>query len=262
MNEPQQPTEEQLLDALRQIKTEDVVVQTVATLVNLAGQKLSVEGAKDPAEAQKAIDAARQMLPLVPQEAVSPIQNALDQVQMLYAKESQGAPPAPPRSRLSRRSGRPARDRDLRRLRLLQVPRRHDRGAGRNAVRAALRAGTRRKHRGHRRRVHASPRRRAHAAASPHQLPGEHLGDEGGGRRPDHRPLGLRLAQAGARAGHLRALRPVRRSHRRAREHLLRRAADHPRLRRRPLLPRSARGARRGARGRRASRSWRAGRSW
>ena len=94
MNEPQQPTEEQLLDALRQIKTEDVVVQTVATLVNLAGQKLSVEGAKDPAEAQKAIDAAKQMMPLVPQEAVGPIQNALDQVQMLYAKESQGAAPS------------------------------------------------------------------------------------------------------------------------------------------------------------------------
>jgi hypothetical protein len=89
VNEPQQ---EQLLDALRQIKTEDVVLQTVATLVNLAGQKLSVEGAKDPAEAQKAIDAAKQMLPLVPQDAVGPIQNALDQVQMLYAKESQGAP--------------------------------------------------------------------------------------------------------------------------------------------------------------------------
>ena len=92
MNEPQQPTEEQLLEALKQIKTEDVVLQTVATLVNLAGQKLSVEGAKDPVEAQKAIDAARQMLPLVPEEAVGPIQNALDQVQMLYAKESQGGP--------------------------------------------------------------------------------------------------------------------------------------------------------------------------
>ena len=45
-------------------------MQTVATLVNLAGQKLSVEGAKDPVEAKKAIDAARQMLPLVPDEAV------------------------------------------------------------------------------------------------------------------------------------------------------------------------------------------------
>jgi hypothetical protein len=95
VNEPQQPTEEQLLEALRQIKTEDVVLQTVATLVNLAGQKLSVEGAKDPVEAQKAIDAAKQMLPLVPQEAVGPIQNALDQVQMLYAKESQGAQASP-----------------------------------------------------------------------------------------------------------------------------------------------------------------------
>lgn len=89
MNEP---TEEELLEALKQIKTEEVVLQTVATLVNLAGQKLSVEGAKDPAEAKKAIDAARLMLPHVPAEAVGPIQNALDQVQMLFAKESQGSP--------------------------------------------------------------------------------------------------------------------------------------------------------------------------
>ena len=99
MNEPQQPTEEQLLEALRQIKTEDVVVQTVATLVNLAGQKLSVEGAKDPAEAKKAIDAARHMLPLMPDEAKAPVQNALDQVQMLYVRESSGeaSPGEPPK---------------------------------------------------------------------------------------------------------------------------------------------------------------------
>lgn len=100
MNEP---TEEQLLEALKQIKTEDVVVQTVATLVNLAGQKLSVEGAKDPAEAKKAIDAARHMLPLVPEEAVPPIQNALDQIQMLYVRESSGQPPKedpPPESKI------------------------------------------------------------------------------------------------------------------------------------------------------------------
>jgi hypothetical protein len=97
VNEPQQPTEEQLLEALKQIKTEDVVVQTVATLVNLAGQKLSVEGAKDPAEAQKAIDAARHMLSLVPDEAKAPIQNALDQVQMLYVREAGAGGKEPPR---------------------------------------------------------------------------------------------------------------------------------------------------------------------
>ena len=100
MNEPSQPTEEQLLEALKQIKTEDVVVQTVA------GQKLSVVGAKDPAEAKNAIDAARHMLPLVPEEAKPPIQNALDQIQMLYVKESSGGPgpepepPEPPQSKI------------------------------------------------------------------------------------------------------------------------------------------------------------------
>jgi hypothetical protein len=102
MNEPQQPTEEQLIEALRQIKTEDVVVQTVATLVNLAGQKLAVEGAKDPPEAQKAIDAARHMLALVPDEAKPAIQNALDQVQMLYVRETSEKPdePPPPESKI------------------------------------------------------------------------------------------------------------------------------------------------------------------
>jgi hypothetical protein len=102
VNDPQQPTEEQLLDALRQIKTEDVVVQTVATLVNLAGQKLSVAGAKDPEEAKRAIDAARHMLPLVPDEANTAIQNALDQIQMLYVRESSAKDeePPPPESKI------------------------------------------------------------------------------------------------------------------------------------------------------------------
>jgi hypothetical protein len=95
-----EPTEEQLLDALRQIKTEDVVVQTVATLVNLAGQKLSVEGAKDPAEAKNAIDAARHMLALVPEDAKAPIQNALDQVQLLYVREGTPREDEPPPSKI------------------------------------------------------------------------------------------------------------------------------------------------------------------
>ena len=88
---PQEPTEEQLLEALRRVKVDDVVLQTVATLVNLAGQKLSIPEAKDPAEAKKAIDAARVMLPLCPEEAVGQIQDALAQVQLLYVREQGGA---------------------------------------------------------------------------------------------------------------------------------------------------------------------------
>jgi hypothetical protein len=90
MSVPQEPTEEQLLDALKRVKVDDVVLQTVATLVNLAGQKLTIPEAKDPAEAKKAIDAARAMLPLCPEEAAGQIKDALSQVQMLYVRE-QGA---------------------------------------------------------------------------------------------------------------------------------------------------------------------------
>ena len=38
--------------------------------------------------------AARQLLPLCPEEAVGPIKDALSQVQMLYVKETQAAPSA------------------------------------------------------------------------------------------------------------------------------------------------------------------------
>ena len=98
MNAPQEPTEEQLLEALRRVKVDDVVLQTVATLVNLAGQKLTVPEAKDPVEAKKAIDAARAMLPLVPEEAAAQIKDALSQVQMIYVREQQqaGAQPDQP----------------------------------------------------------------------------------------------------------------------------------------------------------------------
>jgi hypothetical protein len=88
MSVPQEPTEEQLLEALRRIKVDDVLLQTVATLINVAGQKLSVPEAKDPVEAKKAIDAARAILPLCPDEAVGQIKDALAQVQMLYVREA------------------------------------------------------------------------------------------------------------------------------------------------------------------------------
>lgn len=85
-----EPTEAELLEALRRVRTDDVLLQTAASLVNLAGQKLAVKEARDPAEAKKAIDAARTILPLCPEEETGPIKDALSQVQMMYVRE-QGA---------------------------------------------------------------------------------------------------------------------------------------------------------------------------
>jgi hypothetical protein len=70
-------------------------VSTTASLVNLAGIRLTEKDHHDPAKAKEAIDAARALLPLCPEEAVGPIKEALSQVQILYVKETQAAPAAP-----------------------------------------------------------------------------------------------------------------------------------------------------------------------
>ena len=92
MNE--EMTEEELQAAfeeqMRNIRVEDVVLQTVATLVNLAGRRLGLagEGEKDVAQAQVAIDAARALLPFCPEEQLPPIKQAMSQLQMAFAQEA------------------------------------------------------------------------------------------------------------------------------------------------------------------------------
>jgi hypothetical protein len=104
------PTEEELQAAfeeqMRRIRVEDVLLQTTVTLVNLGARRLGLAAApgEDPSaerdldQARLAIDAVRALLPLCPQDQVEPIQQALAQLQMAYAREAQpggGAPPQP-----------------------------------------------------------------------------------------------------------------------------------------------------------------------
>jgi hypothetical protein len=78
-------------------EAEDILLSTAASLVNLAGIRLTEKEHKNPAKAKEAIDAARELLPLCPQEEIGPIKDALSQAQMLYVKETGGrAHPAEP----------------------------------------------------------------------------------------------------------------------------------------------------------------------
>lgn len=98
---PQQPSEEVLRAAyeaeIKKLRVEDVLLQTVVSLVNLGGRKAGLapgtEDERDPAQLQKAIDAARALLPLVEAElgpdAVQ-VRNALSQLQMAFAQQAQG----------------------------------------------------------------------------------------------------------------------------------------------------------------------------
>ncbi len=92
--EQREPTEEELRAALeeqmKRITVHDVLLQTVVTLVNLSARKLGLADSeeKDLAQARLGIDAVRALVPLLPEEEMAPIKDALSQLQMAYAKEA------------------------------------------------------------------------------------------------------------------------------------------------------------------------------
>jgi hypothetical protein len=86
------PTEEELREQIRQLTIDDVLLQTVVTLINLSGRKLTIEDEKDVEQARKGIEAARALLPLCPDEQREPIQEALSQLQMVYVRETREKP--------------------------------------------------------------------------------------------------------------------------------------------------------------------------
>jgi len=102
-----EPSEEELRAAfeeqLRQVSVEDVLLQTVATLVNLAARRLGLipETGEDPGEARDvgqarlAIDGARALAPLCPEDHQDSIRQALSQLQLAFAQAA-GGPGASP----------------------------------------------------------------------------------------------------------------------------------------------------------------------
>ena len=79
----------QIEQQLKKLRVEDVLLQTVVTLVNLTGRRLTVQEEKDLGQARTGIEAVRALLPLCPQDQVAPVRDALSQLQMIYAREVQ-----------------------------------------------------------------------------------------------------------------------------------------------------------------------------
>jgi hypothetical protein len=111
MSDDQQPqmTEEelraayeaQLEEQLKTLRVEDVVVQTIVTLVNLGGRRAGLapgtESERDPGQLRLAIDGARALLGLIEAELGpdgAAIRDALSQLQLAYAQLAGGPPPA------------------------------------------------------------------------------------------------------------------------------------------------------------------------
>lgn len=96
--EPDEPTEAELRAAyeeqLRQLTPADLIVQTVVSLINLAGRRLGLDpGAGDERDLEQArdgIDGARALMPVLERregaEALAPLRDALSALQMHYAR--------------------------------------------------------------------------------------------------------------------------------------------------------------------------------
>ena len=93
-----QPSEEEIqaLEAeLERLTVDDVLLQTIVTLINLGARKLGLaEGSQeDLGQAKQAIDAARALLPIVEPnhgEALGPVREALSRLQMAYVQQAKG----------------------------------------------------------------------------------------------------------------------------------------------------------------------------
>lgn len=84
------PSEEELRAALeeqmRKVRVEDLLIQSVASLVNLSARRIAKEDERDLAQAKVGIDAVRALVDLLPEEAAREVRNALSDLQMLYAR--------------------------------------------------------------------------------------------------------------------------------------------------------------------------------
>jgi hypothetical protein len=92
------PSEEEVRAALeeqmRQIRVEDLVLQSVASLINLTARRIAKEDERDLAQAKVGIEAIRALSGTLPEEAAGQIRQALSELQMLYAREAGGGAPA------------------------------------------------------------------------------------------------------------------------------------------------------------------------
>src|SRR5882757_3641363 len=91
-----QPTEEemrQLEDEIRKVRVEDVVLQSVVSILNLSARRIAKDDERDLDQAKVGIDAGRALVDLVSPEAQPQLRQAISELQVLYAKHA-GEEPA------------------------------------------------------------------------------------------------------------------------------------------------------------------------
>ena len=84
------PEQEQMLrqmeEEMRRVRVQDLVAQSVVSILNLSYRRIAKEDERDLEQARVGIEAIRGMVDALDPEAQREIRNALSQVQVLYAQ--------------------------------------------------------------------------------------------------------------------------------------------------------------------------------
>jgi hypothetical protein len=92
MNEEQNEEEmrAQLEEEIRKVKVEDVLLQSLVSVLNLTARRIAKDDERDLEQAKLGIDASRALVDFLPEEAQGQVREALSELQMLYAKHAAG----------------------------------------------------------------------------------------------------------------------------------------------------------------------------
>jgi hypothetical protein len=82
----------QLEEEIRKVRVEDVVLQSVVSILNLSARRIAKDDERDLDQAKVGIDAARTLVDLVPPEAQVQLRQAISELQVLYATHAGEGP--------------------------------------------------------------------------------------------------------------------------------------------------------------------------
>ena len=77
-------------DQVRRLRVEDLMLESVASILNLTARRIAKEDERDLEQAKVGIEAVRAWVELLPEEAAKQVKAALSELQMLYAKQAGG----------------------------------------------------------------------------------------------------------------------------------------------------------------------------
>jgi hypothetical protein len=89
----QEELRQRLEEQLKKVRVQDMLVESAASILNLTARRIAKEDERDLEQARLGIEAVRALVDMLEPEPRSQVQNALAELQMLYARESGGGAP-------------------------------------------------------------------------------------------------------------------------------------------------------------------------